>query len=107
MINWNQLATLGILAATIHWLIARAKITERFWRFNWVPHPGIGEFFHDLLSCAACSGWWIGLILGAHVHPIQTGNAFWDWICTGLTGVFVTPVFESVLLWGLDKSHID
>lgn len=106
MIDWNQLVTLGVLAAVIHWLVARAQITQHFWRLEWLP---VGRDFVDgLLRCAACSGWWIGLGLGwgRHLVPFQMGSAFWNVVGAGLTGIFVTPIFESVLLWGLEKSRI-
>jgi hypothetical protein len=106
MLNWNQLATLGIFSAVIHWVVARAKITKPFWELSWLP---IGrEFVDGLLSCAACSGWWIGLGLGwgMRLTPFLTGSAFWDVIGAGIAGVFVTPLVESMLLWGLNHSKI-
>jgi hypothetical protein len=106
----DQLVLLGILAASIHWIVARASITKAFWSLNWWTERGWlsvpKSFVADLLACAACSGWWIGLGLGlAGVRPI--GSGFLAVMCSGLAGVLVTPVFEGALLWGLEKTRLD
>lgn len=106
----NQLVLLGILSASIHWIVARASITERFWSLRWWPERGWlsipKSFFADLLACAACCGFWIGLGLGlAGVRPV--GSGWLSVLGSGLAGVLVTPVFEGALLWGLEKTHID
>jgi len=100
--NWSILTTLGILAASIHWLAARAHITRSFWGAIWLP-----SFLDSLLRCPACSGFWIGLGLGAaRIRPFATGHAWFDIAVAGIVGMFTTPVFEAVLLWGLDKSKL-
>jgi hypothetical protein len=105
----DQLVLLGLLSASIHWLIARAHITKPFWSLEWWPARfsfGLGLLVSALLACAACSGFWIGLGLGfAGVRPIGAG-----WlavVASGLAGVLLTPVFEGALLWGLERTHID
>jgi hypothetical protein len=100
MINWNAFAMLGLLAASIHWIVARARVTRGFWGALWLP-----GFLSELLACAACSGFWIGLALGvAGIQPI--GHGFVGVLLSGLLGVVATPVVEGVLLWGLSATKI-
>jgi hypothetical protein len=100
-LDLNTLATLGLFSAVIHWLVARARITRGFWGATWLP-----GWLSELLACAACSGFWIGLGLGlAGVRPL--GYGLIGVICSGLLGVVSTPVVEGVLLWGLRATKID
>jgi hypothetical protein len=101
--NWSTFATLAILAATLHWLVARAAITHWFWSWSRLP-----AFVNELLTCPACSGFWLGLGLGAAgLRPLTTGHAWLDIAVAGAAGIFGTPVAEAVMLWGLDRSRID
>ena len=43
--NWSTFATLAVLTSTLHWLVARASITKRFWNAIWLP-----EIIDDLLK---------------------------------------------------------
>lgn len=98
----NALATLGLLAASIHWIIARAKITRGFWGASWLP-----TWLRNLLACPACSGFWIGLGLGiAGVRPVPYTAIVPAVVCSGLLGVIAVPVVEGVLLWGLSTTKI-
>jgi hypothetical protein len=100
--NWSAFLTLGILSATIHWSIARAKLTEWIWNAIWLP-----EALDELLRCPACSGFWIGLGLGlAGLCPLSTGHWWLDIATAGFAGVFATPIAEGMLLWGLEHSRI-
>jgi len=100
--NWSTLATLGVLTATLHWLAARAKITKRFWDAAWLPASVDG-----LLRCPACSGFWLGLGVGLWgVRPLRTGAAWLDVLTAGVCGIFMTPLFEGIILWGLDRSSL-
>jgi len=107
----NQLVLLGLLSASIHWIMARASITKRFWSLNWWPKRSLKclvakRFFADLLACAACSGFWIGIGLGlAGVRPV--GSGWTAVLASGLLSVLVTPTFEGALLWGLEKTRIE
>ena len=102
MMNWSTFATLGLLTATLHWVFARSKIAEPFWKLGWLPEGRVREFLDGLLSCPACSGFWLGLGLGAvGVRPMVTGYAWLDVVCAGLAGVYTTPVCQGVMLWGL------
>jgi len=100
--NWSTLVTLGILAASFHWLAARAQVTRGLWGALWLP-----GFVDSLLRCPACSGFWLGLGLGiVGVRPLETGHWWLDALAAGLAGMYTTPMFEAVLLWGLDRSKI-
>lgn len=101
--DWSTLATLAILTGTLHWVIARAKITQWFWNANWLP--GI---MHELLECPACSGFWLGLGLGvAGLRPLVTGLWPLDLAAAGVAGIIGTPVAQGVLLWGLERTRIE
>lgn len=100
--NWSTLAILGILTATIHWLIARAEISKAFWSAIWLP-----ERIDQLLRCPACSGFWLGLGLGGlGIRPLTTGHWWIDVPASAILGVFATPLFEGLFLWGLERSKI-
>lgn len=100
MLNLNELLILAVLTATLHWLIARAEITRPIWSR---ASGGIDK----LLRCAGCSGFWLGLGLGIiGLRPIDSGIVVADVAVTGLLSVFFTPVFEAVLIWGLERSAI-
>jgi hypothetical protein len=100
--NWSTLATLAILCATIHWIIARSQVMEWLWAAPWLP-----DFISDLLTCPACSGFWLGLGLGAvGFWPLITDYWWLNIPATGLAGVWCTPIAEGILLWGLEKSKI-
>jgi hypothetical protein len=100
--SWSTFAALAVFASALHWLIARAQITKPVWDAIWLP-----EFIYDLLSCPACSGFWIGLGLGAAgFRPLTTAHAWLDIVAAGVAAMYGTPVAEAVLVWGLDRSKI-
>jgi hypothetical protein len=100
--SWSTYVFLAIFCATVHWLVARAKITMWFWDAMWLP-----DSINRLLTCAACSGFWIGLGFGAlGVRPLVTGHWWLDVIAAGTAAMYATPVAEAVMLWGLDRSKI-
>jgi hypothetical protein len=107
-LDLNQLALLGILAATIHWIVARSKIAEPFWSLRWWKGESlVRNRAAGLLACAACSGFWIGLGLGLlGVRPMEA-SVWFAVPAAGLMGAGVTPVVEAVLLWGLSSTRID
>lgn len=101
--DWSLLLTLGILTASIHWTIARAKITQWFWGARWLP-----QFLNSLLSCPACSGFWLGIAVGLFgIRPLATGSTTLDVVASGVCGLFCTPVVQAVFLWGLERTKID
>lgn len=92
-----QLVELGIILSSLHWLLARSRIMEPFWSrtTGWVAR---------LLVCPACSGFWLGLAV-----PPLNGNG-WEWrarLIQGFLGIWLTPIFEAALLWGLALSAIE
>jgi hypothetical protein len=100
--NWSTFATLGILAGTLHWLIARATVTRSFWGALWLP-----GWLDSLLRCAACSGFWIGIGLGcAGLRPLATSHTLLNVLVAGVAGMWLTPVTEGVLLWGLSATKM-
>jgi hypothetical protein len=99
-LDLKQLVLLGILSSSIHWLVARSKIAKPLWSraTGWLA---------DLLVCPSCSGFWIGWALGLiGLHPVHTGIGLADLACTPVLAIFLTPVFEGLLLWGLLTSAL-
>lgn len=98
-LDTKQAVMLGLLCAASHWLIARSEAMRWFWgRMHGMPDR--------LLRCAACSGWWLAMIFQAlGVQPFS-GWPPATFICTNLLALFLTPVFEGMLLWGLDASSM-
>lgn len=94
----KSLVVLGLLTASTHWLVARSEIARPIWSR---AHGWIGK----LLSCAGCSGWWLGLGYGAlGLRPVSHG---WRGVLiAGVLGTILTPIFESCLIWGLRNSTI-
>lgn len=91
----QQLVLLGILSSSIHWIIARSKIAKPLWSRakGWLA---------DLLACPACFGFWIGIFLG--LGGVQPYPGYVS--VTAVLAVFLTPVFEGALLWGLEVSSM-
>lgn len=101
MLNIAHLALLGFFSSALHWLFARSHVMQWFWS------RATGRL-EQLLACPACSGWWLGLGLGAAgLAPVTTKLVALDVALAGLLGLWLTPVFEAVLLWGLNASHIE
>lgn len=107
-LDLTQLFLLGLLTSTTHWLIARSEIAKPFW-------SRVHGWYGKLLACAGCSGFWLGGVvggLGLATPVLSTApddlaiNFFCQALLSALFGVFLTPVFEAVLLWGLRESAI-
>lgn len=98
-LDLSKLLLFGIVCASLHWLLARAEITKPLWSHAKGP-------LDRLLRCAGCSGWWLGgLVYAIGLQPFpRTGS--WCVIVGGLLGAFVTPVFEGLLLWGLERTAV-
>lgn len=108
ILDLTQLVLFGIACSATHWLIARSEIARPFW-------SRAGGWLGSLLACAGCSGFWIGGIIGAagfispvslDVAPILYVDIALRALAMAVLGVFVTPVFEGVLLWGLQASAL-
>lgn len=97
----DQLFLLGVFSASIHWLIARSTIAKPLW-------SRARGTLDKMLRCPACSGWWIGAWLPwAGIHPLDGVPLWANNIAGALCGVVLTPVFEAVLLWGLERSAVE
>lgn len=98
-IDLSQLLLFGIVCAALHWLLARAEITKPLW-------SRAKGALDRLLRCAGCSGWWLGgFVYALGLHPFaRTG--WWNVITAGILGAFVTPVFEGLLMWGLERTAV-
>lgn len=107
-LDLTQFFLLGLLTSTSHWLIARSEIAKPLW-------SRARGWLDKLLACAGCSGFWLGGLFGGFgvATPVLstapddlTVNFFAQAMLCALFGVFLTPVFESVLLWGLRESAV-
>lgn len=99
----GQAILLGLLTAAGHWLLARSEV------MRWLWSRASGRL-DALLRCPACSGFWLGLVGWAcGLSPLEGLLAWWPLqaVGAGLLAIFLTPVFEGVLLWGLDRSALD
>jgi hypothetical protein len=100
-IKLDLLLLLGLASSALHWLIARSEIAKPLW-------SRAGGVLGALLRCPACSGFWIGLGLAAGgLTPLVTGSVIANILATGILALYLTPVFEAVLLWGLGVSAIE
>jgi hypothetical protein len=94
----RDLVVLGLLTSSTHWLVARSEIARPLWSRTrgWLA---------KLLACAGCSGWWLGLGYGVlGLRPVSHG---WRGIVlAGVLGTILTPIFEAILIWGLDETAI-
>lgn len=67
----------------------------------------LSDLLDELLACAACSGFWLGLGLSVvGLRPLELGPSWLDVAGSALAGVVGTPILEGVLLWGLDRTAI-
>lgn len=99
--NLDQLVILGILTSATHWLFARSAVLKPLW-------SRARGWLDQLLRCPSCSGFWLGLGFGLlGIDPIVSGLRFVDVYLTGMLAVFLTPVFEAVMLWGLSVSGLE
>ncbi len=99
-LDLHQLLLLGLLSTSVHWLVARSSIAEPLWSR---ARGRLG----DLLRCPACSGWWLGLGLGAlGITPVASPHRWIAIVAAGLLAVVLTPVVEAGLLFGLQHSAI-
>lgn len=104
-LDLHQLALLGLLSTSIHWIVGRSKIAQPLW-------SRARGWLGALLACPACSGFWLGLGLGAAgVHPVAGLPHRWHdlaaTLVAGLLAVVITPVFEAVMLLGLEHSAVE
>jgi hypothetical protein len=104
---FEQLVLLGLLAAPLHWIVARSEIARPFW-------SRLAGWPAKLLACPACSGFWLGLALAAGgVRPV---DITWplgpqavmtaEILAAGVLATFMTPVVQAVMLLGLHYSAV-
>ena len=99
-LDLHQLLLLGLLSTSVHWLVARSRVAQPLWS----RARGLAG---ELLRCPACSGWWLGLALGAlGCRPVGAQHRWAEVVLAGLLAVVVTPVVETVFLLGLQHSAI-
>lgn len=98
----KTLIILGLLCASTHWIFARSKIAEPIWS------RARGRL-DELLRCAGCSGFWLGLAWGlAGVRPVfADGPRIVSGLAAGVLGAILTPIFEACLLWGLEMTAME
>lgn len=100
-VDLHQLVFLGLLTSSIHWIGARSEIARPLWS----RYP---RWLQKLSRCAACSGWWLGLLASmVGVHAVAAHYRVVEIVAGGLAGVFVTPIFEGAMMWGLRESAIE
>jgi hypothetical protein len=93
----DHLLLLGLLCASSHWVFARSKIMQPLW-------SRATGWFDALLRCAGCSGFWLGL--GWRFAGVSVCSGWVGLLMNSLLGAIITPVFEAVLLWGLEMTAV-
>jgi len=100
-LNLQHLFLLALLTSSLHWLIARSSAFKPLW--SRAPY-----FLDGLLRCPSCSGFWLGLGMGAlGARPVTGLPKPVEVLIAGLLAVWLTPVAEAVLLWGLEHSALE
>ncbi len=104
---FEQLVLLGLLAAPLHWIVARSEIARPFW-------SRLAGWPAKLLACPACSGFWLGLALA--VGGVRPVDITWplghqavltaEILAAGVLATFMTPVVQAVMLLGLHYSAV-
>lgn len=91
----------ALLSAAWFYLASRALITR--WLWSRYPEP-IGRFF----DCAACSGFWYGLVLalalGSSLHLTYLGldlTRAYTWPLVALASIVTTPIAAAIMQWAL------
>ena len=97
---------IGIIGAAFHYLTYHAVITSWLWR----RYPAKID---ALLSCAACSGTWVGLGMGVYFADQGTsilGIGASDpalYVATAAVGMIATPLVSAIHLMALRGIHGD
>ena len=95
-LNLRVLVFFGLLTAGIICLVARSSIAEPFWS------KATGKL-DELLRCAGCSGFWLGLWIWIVARPIDGEVSCLP--LSGVLGAALTPVVEDVL-WGSAETAV-
>lgn len=91
---------LALLTTSAFYLGSRAVVTE----FLWSRYP---VRFARFMDCAACSGFWYGLIAGAALGPTMelppTLNLVYGPVLIGLCSIVWTPIVAGVMQRGFEQ----
>lgn len=99
----KELIVFGALCAGTHWIVARSTIMHWFW-----SRAARLQTLDTLLRCPACFGWWCGLAWGGlQVYPVNVGSVYLNLVIAGVLGAFFTPIFEAIMLTGLNRATIN
>ncbi|MGH7178283.1 MAG: hypothetical protein ACREJC_12960 [Tepidisphaeraceae bacterium] len=96
------LAVYALITAALFYLGSRALITR--WLWSRYP-PGFAKF----MDCAACSGFWYGLIVGAidtwgiKVGPQVFGREWYAPVIVALCSVVWTPIVAGYMQLGFER----
>lgn len=64
-----------------------------------IPRRSCVEWFHELINCAQCTGFWCGLFCGLlFAQPVSTYCAL-VWFCYGLGGSFLASLGCNAIDW--------
>ncbi len=108
------LAIFLLVCTGVYYLVARAQIT----RWVWEPfargrkHPGvwgvIATAIDGLLTCPACSGFWIGLIVGHWLAPRGLEHLFpgVQMVAHGLLGMVGVACLYGIMHWGMSTAMV-
>lgn len=83
----------AFVAAALYYLFAKAVVTEWLWSWYEDRFPRFGEF----MSCAACTGFWYGLLL----HVGAQGVFELSLLADPVSEFYIVQVFAEAILVGL------
>lgn len=76
------------------------------------PELTLVEFFHDLVHCVQCTGFWCGMFCGLFLLTTDSywsAGSFWNlpylanrlimWLCCGFAGSFLASVGDILIEW--------
>jgi hypothetical protein len=94
------LVILALLTTSAFYLGSRAVVTE----FLWSRYPPKLARFAD---CAACSGFWYGLLAGATLGPTldlpKTLTVVYGPVLIGLCSIVWTPIVAGIMQRGFEQ----
>ena len=97
----------ALLCTAIYYVVARAEISRAFWE----PASRASPALSRLLACPACSGTWIGAVLG-HLWPVY-GHEHGLGACVSATfvhaafGMVLTAMTFGLMKLAYDYAHIE
>lgn len=95
----------ALLCTACYYLLARAEITRWFWQ----PLDEV-RFIGPLLRCPACTGFYLGAVLGWYVHPVSMSMRWFApvefTVQCALLGMVCTAIGWGCMKWGLDRGAV-